>query len=89
MPQCIVAMKMGYIRRGTRIILQKRERKMARFSILMSICVGRGWSIVSWDLTREVPRETKIIGMATAPAVSIARNNELWRNDVVLKNNSC
>lgn len=80
---------MGYIRRGTRIILQKRERKIARFSIFMSSSVGRGSLIVSRDFTREAPRETRIIGMATAPAVSIARNKELWRNDVVLKNSSC
>lgn len=89
MPQYIVVMKMGYIMRGTRIILQKRERKIARFSIFMSIWVGRGCSIVSWDFIREAPRETRIIGMATAPAVSIARNSELCRDDVVLKNKSC
>ena len=84
-----MGMRIGYISKGTIAILAKRERKIARFSILMSISVGMmGVSIVSRDLTSDDPRDIKIIGIATAPAVSIAKNTELCRNPVVLKNNS-
>jgi len=90
MPQYIVGMRIGYIRRGTMAILAKSDRKMPRFSILMSISEGAMVSsMVSRDFTREAPRDTKIMGMPTAPAVSIARNSELCRKPVLLKNNSC
>lgn len=92
MPQSMVGMRIGYINSGTMAILAKSERKIARFSILTSNSVGVGeetLSIVSRDLGREAPRDTSIMGIATAPAVSIARNSELCRNPVVLKNNSC
>ena len=92
MPQCMMGMRTGYITSGTMAILANKERKIARFSILMSTSLGVGkgvLSIVSSDLGREAPSDTRIMGMATAPAVSIAKNSELCRNPVVLKNNSC
>ena len=40
-------------------------------------------------LPREEPSDTRIRGIATAPAVSIARKRELCKNPVLLKKSSC
>jgi hypothetical protein len=78
----------GARRIGTIAILAKRAKKIPRRSILRSMGAVEE-SRRSRDLAREAPRDTKIKGIATAPAVSIAPRRELWRKPVLLKNSSC
>ena len=82
--------RIGNIVSGTSAMRQNKARKIPRRSNLGSIAeVSISRSRMSRDLGRDAPRETKIKGIAVAPAVSIAKNTELCRNPERLKNNSC
>jgi hypothetical protein len=84
----MAVMSSGATRMGTKASRANRARKIPRRSILMS--VGNvGESIISPALTKAAPRDTRINGIATAPAVSIAMKTELCRKLEVSKNNSC
>ena len=91
-PKYITAMSNGAMTSGTRTIRANNARNIPLRSIFGSTSRSSrvvGASITSRDLTRDAPREIRISGIATAPAVSIARMKELWMKPCVLKNNSC
>jgi hypothetical protein len=75
---------------GTTAIRAKRARNMPFFSILRSLGSSDGdcESMSSRFFTREDPKETRMRGIATAPAESSATNKELWRKPDVLKKRS-
>ena|SRR5208282_2808506 len=88
-PKYITVIRKGHMVTGTSAIRENNARKIPLRSIFESTCAGvAGSSIMSRDLTREAPRHVRISGIATAPAVSIAKMSELFRNPVGLKNNS-
>ena len=91
-PKYITAMSNGATTSGTRTIRANNAKNIPLRSIFGSTSRSSGVvaaSITSRDLTRDAPREIRINGIATAPAVSIARMKELWMKPFVLKNNSC
>jgi hypothetical protein len=89
MPKYIVVTSNGARMIGTSAIRAKRAKKIPRRSILGSLGREFSESIASTsDLAREAPSDTKIKGIATAPAVSTATKRELWIKLEGLKNNS-
>jgi len=86
-PKYITATSNGVITSGTRTIRANNARNIPLRSIFGSTSGSSGAvgeSITSGDLTRDAPKEIKISGIATAPAVSMARTNELWMKPCVL-----
>ena len=86
-PKYITAMSNGVMTSGTRAIRASNARNIPRRSIFGSTSRSSGAageSITSTDLTSEAPNEIRIKGIATAPAVSIARMKELCRKPFVL-----